>query len=89
MVIYKTHHDSLKVAILWQLVIGAFCVFISSISVVDLTKAPDIQGSPPSLVGGLPVGGGITPQSAFFYRNVWIPLVVNITGPLGSQKPVL
>ncbi|KAI0207165.1 MON2-like protein [Lamellibrachia satsuma] len=54
----------------------------------NLTKAPDIQGSPPSLVGGLPVGGGITPQSAFFYRNVWIPLVVNITGPLGSQKPV-
>ncbi|KAK2183612.1 hypothetical protein NP493_305g03033 [Ridgeia piscesae] len=54
----------------------------------NLTKAPDTQGSPPSLVGGLPVGGGITPQSAFFYRNVWIPLVVNITGPLGSQKPI-
>ena len=53
------------------------------------TKGVDTQGQPPALVGGLPVGGGITPQPAFCYRGVWIPLIINITAPQGSHKPLL
>ncbi|KAJ8301798.1 hypothetical protein KUTeg_020785 [Tegillarca granosa] len=32
-------------------------------------KNIDTQGSPPALVGGMPVGGGVTPQPAFMYRE--------------------
>ena len=48
----------------------------------------DAQGSPPALVGGMPVGGGVTPQPAFCYRNIWIPLVVSVSLSSSSQKPV-
>ncbi|KAH9512973.1 Endocytosis and vacuole integrity protein [Bulinus truncatus] len=41
-------------------------------------KLPDTQGTPPALVGGMPVGGGVSPQPAFIYRGVWIPLISNI-----------
>ncbi|CAG2240516.1 Protein MON2 homolog [Mytilus edulis] len=47
-------------------------------------KAPDIQGTPPALVGGMPVGGGVTPQAAFMYRGVWIPLAITV--PQGQTK---
>lgn len=50
-------------------------------------KAPDTQGTPPALVGGMPVGGGVTPQPAFMYRGVWIPLAIAI--PQGQTKPIL
>lgn len=46
-------------------------------------KTPDVQGAPPSMVGGMPVGGGITPQPAFTYRGVWIPFILTI--PKQSQ----
>ncbi|KAK6177408.1 hypothetical protein SNE40_015515 [Patella caerulea] len=49
-------------------------------------KVQDIQGTPPALVAGLPVGGGVSPQPAFMYRGVWIPLVMNI--PQGQTKPI-
>ncbi|XP_046370442.2 protein MON2 homolog isoform X2 [Haliotis rufescens] len=49
-------------------------------------KVPDTQGTPPALVAGLPVGGGVSPQPAFMYRGVWIPLVVSI--PSVQSKPV-
>ena len=52
------------------------------------TKQPDTTGQPPSLVGGMPVGSGVTPQPAFYYRNIWTPLVVNISAPQGSHRPV-
>ncbi|WAR26074.1 MON2-like protein, partial [Mya arenaria] len=45
----------------------------------------DIQGSPPALVAGMPVGSGISPQPAFMYRGVWIPLVLVI--PQGQTRP--
>ncbi|XP_063438367.1 protein MON2 homolog isoform X1 [Mytilus trossulus] len=50
-------------------------------------KAPDIQGTPPALVGGMPVGGGVTPQAAFMYRGVWIPLAITV--PQGQTKSML
>ncbi|XP_067683321.1 protein MON2 homolog [Haliotis asinina] len=49
-------------------------------------KVPDTQGTPPAMVAGLPVGGGVSPQPAFMYRGVWIPLVVSI--PSAQSKPV-
>nr|XP_022302198.1 protein MON2 homolog isoform X2 [Crassostrea virginica] len=48
-------------------------------------KAPDTHGTPPALVGGLPVGGGVTPQAAFMYRGVWIPIVFTV--PAGQARP--
>ncbi|XP_060551977.1 protein MON2 homolog isoform X2 [Ruditapes philippinarum] len=50
-------------------------------------KPGDIQGSPPSLVAGMPVGGGVSPQPAFMYRGVWIPLILVI--PQGQTRPTL
>ena len=34
------------------------------------------QGQPPSLLGGMPVGPGVSPQPGFFLRGVWLPVVV-------------
>ncbi|XP_043230442.1 protein MON2 homolog isoform X1 [Amphibalanus amphitrite] len=42
------------------------------------------QGHPPSLLAGMPVGPGVTPQPAFYYRGVWIPLAVSF--PPGATK---
>ena len=50
-------------------------------------KTPDTQGTPPAMVAGMPVGGGVTPQPAFVYRGVWIPLVLKV--PQGHIKSVL
>lgn len=49
----------------------------------DNNRTPDTQGAPPSLVAGMPVGGGVTPQPAFVYKNLWIPLIMNV-----PQTPV-
>nr|XP_006825120.1 PREDICTED: protein MON2 homolog [Saccoglossus kowalevskii] len=40
----------------------------------------------PAMVGNLPVGGGVTPQPAFVYRGIWIPLVQ--VSPSSSTKPM-
>ncbi|KAK7101826.1 protein MON2 homolog [Littorina saxatilis] len=50
------------------------------------SKLPDTQGTPPAMVAGMPVGGGVSPQPAFMYRGVWIPLVVSI--PTGQTRSV-
>ncbi|GFS01930.1 protein MON2 homolog [Elysia marginata] len=47
-------------------------------------KMPDTQGTPPAIVHGMPVGSGVSPQPAFMYRGVWIPL--NMAIPLGQSK---
>lgn len=43
------------------------------------------QGQPPTLLAGMPVGPGVTPQPAFLYRGVWLPVVV-ICSP-GTTRP--
>lgn len=50
------------------------------------SKLPDTQGTPPAIVAGMPVGGGVSPQPAFIYRGVWIPLVMTI--PAGQTRSV-
>ncbi|KFM70814.1 Protein MON2-like protein, partial [Stegodyphus mimosarum] len=44
-----------------------------------------VQGQPPALVAGLPVGPGVTPQAAFLYRGIWLPMN---PVPSGTCKPV-
>lgn len=53
----------------------------------ESNKSLDTQGAPPALVGGLPIGSGVTPQPAFAYKNVWIPIIMNV--PQASIKPLL
>ncbi|RUS80797.1 hypothetical protein EGW08_011418, partial [Elysia chlorotica] len=47
-------------------------------------KIPDTQGTPPAIVHGMPVGSGVSPQPAFMYRGVWIPLILAL--PMGQSK---
>lgn len=42
------------------------------------------QGQPAVLIGGLPVGPGISPQPGFLLRGVWLPIVT--TFPVGQAK---
>lgn len=42
------------------------------------------QGQSPAMLAGMPVGPGVSPQPAFFYRGVYLPLCVNI--PTGQAK---
>lgn len=72
--------------------VGAFIqsIFMSSVaaqSLKDSSKPTESQASAPALVGGLPVGSGVTPQPAFIYKNVWIPLIMNV--PQAPLRPIL
>uniref|UniRef100_A0A0N7ZAU2 Protein MON2 homolog n=1 Tax=Scylla olivacea TaxID=85551 RepID=A0A0N7ZAU2_SCYOL len=42
------------------------------------------QGQSPALLAGMPVGPGVSPQPAFFYRGVYLPLCISI--PTGQAK---
>lgn len=45
-----------------------------------------VQGQPPALLAGLPVGPGITPQAGFLYRGIWLSIT---PVPSGTCKPIL
>lgn len=58
----------------------------ASLSGGSTTPPPSlIQGQPPALLAGMPVGPGVTPQAGFLYRGVWLPI---IPIPSGTCKPV-
>ncbi|XP_037044984.1 protein MON2 homolog isoform X3 [Bradysia coprophila] len=42
------------------------------------------QSQSQTLMGGLPVGPGVSPQPGFLFRGVWLPLVA--TFPIGQSK---
>ncbi|XP_055928988.1 protein MON2 homolog isoform X2 [Argiope bruennichi] len=44
-----------------------------------------VQGQPPALLAGMPVGPGITPQAGFLYRGIWLSITPI---PAGTCKPV-
>lgn len=46
----------------------------------------NLQSSPPAMIAGLPVGPGMSPQSGFFFRGIWLPLVM--TFPTGQSKSI-
>ncbi|CAI9729658.1 protein MON2 homolog isoform X2 [Octopus vulgaris] len=76
--------------------VNAIGSFIQSMFLTNITgygynshgvsKGQDMQGTPPALVGGLPVGSGVSPQPAFMYRGIWIPFILTI--PQGQTKSV-
>ena len=47
---------------------------------------PAVATQPPALLAGLPVGPGISPQPAFYYRGVCLPLTNS--PPSGQPRPV-
>ncbi|KAG8199888.1 hypothetical protein JTE90_015878 [Oedothorax gibbosus] len=44
-----------------------------------------VQGQPPALLAGLPVGPGVTPQAGFLYRGIWLSIT---PVPSGTCKPI-
>ena len=64
-------------------------VIMMSTASISGSKIPDTSGQPPAMVAGMPVGCGVTPQPAFCYRGVWIPLVINISAPKGTHKVMM
>ena len=46
--------------------------------------APIPQGTAPTLLAGMPIGPGITPQPGFYSRGIWLPVVA--TFPSGQAK---
>lgn len=48
------------------------------------TQPPPVQIHSPTLIGGLPVGPGVSPQPGFLFRGVWLPLTA--TFPTGQCK---
>lgn len=49
-------------------------------------QVPIAQGQPPSLLAGMPVGPGVSPQPGFFSRGVWLPIVVTYSS--GQTKSI-
>ncbi|XP_012277509.1 protein MON2 homolog isoform X2 [Orussus abietinus] len=45
---------------------------------------PITQGSAPTLLAGMPIGPGVSPQPGFYSRGVWLPVVA--TFPSGQAK---
>jgi len=53
------------------------------------SKPPETMVIPQTMAGGgVQVVGGYSPQPAFCYRNVWIPLVINFNAIQTSHKAV-
>ncbi|MCL4134296.1 UNVERIFIED_CONTAM: hypothetical protein GTU68_008829, partial [Idotea baltica] len=81
---------------IFQDIVNSLGAFVQSLFVVpqsssnpSLGSSPSTQsnsqGQSPSLLAGLPVGPGVSPQPAFFYRGIYLPLCVNL--PTGHAKP--
>ncbi|XP_034257035.1 protein MON2 homolog [Thrips palmi] len=49
-------------------------------------QVPLAQGQPPSLLAGMPVGPGVSPQPGFFSRGVWLPIVITYSS--GQTKSI-
>jgi len=46
-----------------------------------------LQGQSPTVLAGMPVGPGVSPQPGFFSRNgVWLPVVIQL--PTGQAKSI-
>ncbi|XP_050438772.1 protein MON2 homolog isoform X2 [Adelges cooleyi] len=47
---------------------------------------PSVQAQPPTVLAGMPVGPGVSPQPGFFSRGIWLPVVINF--PTGQAKSI-
>ncbi|XP_015608910.1 protein MON2 homolog isoform X3 [Cephus cinctus] len=43
------------------------------------TGAPVAQGTAPTLLAGMPIGPGVSPQPGFYSRGTWLPVVATFT----------
>lgn len=69
--------------------VGVESESVSIISFISIfpccfVAASATQLQPPAMIGGLPVGPGVSPQPGFLFRGAWFPLVV--TFPIGQSK---
>lgn len=70
---------------IFQDIINSLGAYVQSLfSSQMIGGSANLQSSSPALIGGLAVGSGISPQSGFYFRGVWLPLVV--TFPTGQSK---
>lgn len=78
----KPHSTKIFYEILHAL--DAYIQSLFTVSVTNQSSMPSgnnpaqTQGTPPALLAGIPVGPGATPQPAFFYHGIWIPLTTNV-----------
>nr|XP_018911594.1 PREDICTED: protein MON2 homolog isoform X1 [Bemisia tabaci] len=66
--------------------LGAYVqsLFINPQTISITSNTNNIQGQPPAMLAGMPVGPGVSPQPGFFSKSVWLPIVV--TFPSGQAK---
>lgn len=71
---------------IFQDIINSLGAYVQSLFAASqmMNSGGALQSQPPALIGGLPVGPGVSPQSGFLFRGVWYPLV--ITFPTGQTK---
>lgn len=71
---------------IFQDIVNSLGAYVQSLFVMAPNTAAGgvVQGQPPALVAGLPVGPGVSPQPGFFSRGVWLPVVA--TFPIGQAK---
>lgn len=73
---------------IFQDIINSLGAYVQSLfaSSQMIGSGANLQTTPPAMIAGLPVGSGMSPQSGFFFRGVWLPLVM--TFPTGQSKSV-
>lgn len=74
---------------IFQDIVNSLGAFVQSLFVCQESHISGLnsgagQGQSPAMLAGMPVGPGVSPQPAFFYRGVYLPLCVNI--PTGQAK---
>ncbi|XP_055595542.1 protein MON2 homolog [Uranotaenia lowii] len=72
---------------IFQDIINSLGTYVQSLFVSSQLLASSVAGTPgqpAALIGGLPVGPGISPQPGFVFRGMFLPLVV--TFPSGQSK---
>uniref|UniRef100_A0A2S2R545 Protein MON2 n=1 Tax=Sipha flava TaxID=143950 RepID=A0A2S2R545_9HEMI len=60
---------------------------MNNASMIAATANAALQGQSPSVLTGMPVGPGVSPQPGFYSRNgVWLPVVIQL--PTGQAKSI-
>lgn len=73
---------------IFQDIINSLGAYVQSLFATQqlIGNAANLQTTPPAMIAGLPVGPGMSPQSGFYFRGVWLPLVM--TFPTGQSKSI-
>ncbi|KAK0079107.1 hypothetical protein PV326_008920 [Microctonus aethiopoides] len=85
----KQHTTNIFQDIVNSLGVYVHSLFVNSQVTSQVSGAAAVstaQGTAPTLLAGMPVGPGVTPQPGFYSRGVWLPVVA--TFPSGQAKPI-